>query len=283
MAVSAERARGNVLTWPFHQEHWLGSLWIPLLWWIFIPPIVFPLGTVPAIGWVLDAAARRGRQDSRLLPESRDLGRMIKYGLIFAAVGLLYFVILPLVFYAALFLNEQYANKQLSDVMAQSIQWGYAFVGHAFFGTPSPDFSTISNQYARLAREEEIVTLASTLVAGLYIVLVVPLFAAGTVRFALTGKARSFFHIFGNLGLFLTHLGGFLKFFFLYFVIGAVLAWLTFVFAVTVVIPIVLVASGFWITAYLAGNLAHGIWQSSEKIRAAAGASAPSAVVPGIP
>src|SRR5258705_13016318 len=101
--------------------------------------------------------------------------------------------------------------------MAQSIQWGYGFIGHVIFGTHSEDFSTISNQYARLVREEEITPLLSTLVAGLYIVLIVPLFVAGTVRFALTGKARSFFHILGNLGLFLTHLGGFLKFFFLSF------------------------------------------------------------------
>lgn len=211
MAASTKRARGNVLTWPFHEEHWLGSLWIPLLWWIFIPPIVFPIGTVPAIGWLLDATARRGRQDARLLPESRDLPRMIKYGLIFAGVWLLYFVIPPLVFSAAVLLNEQYANERLSGVMAQSIQWGYGFIGHVIFGTPSEDFSTISNQYARLVREEEITTLLSTLVAGLYIVLIVPLFVAGTVRFALTGKARSFFHILVNLGLFLTHLGGFFE------------------------------------------------------------------------
>src|ERR1700704_4079988 len=159
MAVSAEPARGNVLTWPFHQERWLGSLWIPLLWWIFIPPILFPLGTVPAIGWMLDAAARHGRQDPRLLPESRDLGRMIKWGLILPAVGLLYFVIAPVVFYGALALNEQHANQQMSDVVAQTIKWFYDFAVHLVFGTPSPDFSAISNQYARLVREQEITTL----------------------------------------------------------------------------------------------------------------------------
>src|SRR5882672_3499003 len=193
MAVNTERARGNVLTWPFHQEHWLGSLWIPLLWWIFIPPVVLPIGAVPAIGWSLDAIARRGRQDARLLPESRDLWRMIKHGLIFLAVWLIYFAIPPVVYGTAVLMNEQYANSALNDLLLKTAQWGDTYIYHVIFGTPSEDFSTISNQFERLARGEELSTLLFALAAGLYVVLVVPVFTAGMVRFALTGKARSFF------------------------------------------------------------------------------------------
>jgi uncharacterized protein DUF4339/uncharacterized protein DUF4013 len=291
LTESTPRPVGNAVTWPFHQEKWFKSVWIPLLaglcatllllllpillilWWL-VP--ILAVGLSFGIGWTIDAVKWRGRQESRLLPESKDMGRMFKDSFVLAA-NVICFAI-PLGIFALLVaFNKEYTMNQQFEWIVDWIKWGCTYMRHLISGTAYEHFATICGRYEEFIRRAGLRDLLLHLLAPAYIVLAIPMFAVGAIRFALTESFGSFFHIFGNVGLLFQHFGGFLKFLFLSFVLNIALGVLSLVFSETFIVPVVLVASSFWITAYLAGNLAGKIWKSSAKIRAV-GDSVPALV-----
>src|SRR5437016_13791535 len=85
--------RSNPVSWPFLEKNWFSSLWMLLLWW-FPLPVPVPVGILLGVGWMIDAARRRST-GMGLLPESRDIGRMLLDGF-FVALFLVLYILLPL-------------------------------------------------------------------------------------------------------------------------------------------------------------------------------------------
>jgi hypothetical protein len=295
LVESRPRTMGNALTWPFHQEKWFEGIWIPLLAGlcatIFVPalivtfsaPFLLPIvlvmlvGLLLGVGWTIDAMKRQACQDSRLLPEIKDMGRMFKDSLILS-VGVFCFAF-PLAIFAILVqFNKQYTINVQFEWMVDWTKWGFAYIHHLISGTACENFASICARYQTFIRRAEIRNLLVHSLAPLYIALAIPMFAAGMIRFALTEKFGSFFHVFGNAGLLFRHFGGFVKFIFLFFVLTGTLA-LSLVFIETLLVPLLWFACSFWITAKFAGGLAAEVWKDNAKIRAAGG-SVPAMVRP---
>ncbi|HEY6764516.1 MAG TPA: DUF4013 domain-containing protein, partial [Candidatus Sulfotelmatobacter sp.] len=84
-------SEGNILTWPFHQDRWWESLWMPLLWWV---PV---FGTLISFGWTIAVIRRRAARQPEL-PRFADLGAVLKDGFVVAAMSVIYFAIPTLLF-----------------------------------------------------------------------------------------------------------------------------------------------------------------------------------------
>jgi hypothetical protein len=84
----------------------------------------------------------------------------------------------------------------------------------------------------------------------LYCVLALPLFLAGSVRFAVTGKARSYFQVPHNFRMVVGHLPRFLWVLALLFALNLILM------SLGIVGALLWLTAAVWIAAYLAGNLA---------------------------
>lgn len=248
--AAREPHTGNAITWPFHQENWISSIWIPLLW-------VFPVfGTFLAWGWSLDALRRRATRNPNMLPPSSDLGTMLKNGFIVSVAGALYFIAVP-------FVLGFLVQALLVMVNVQKFRAGGAW-------------QWVSNPHQAFVwtMEQGGLEWLLTVILPLSLLIGLPLFLAALVRFGITGKLRSFFNIFGNIFLLIRYMGDFLVFAFFVgvtlMVLGVIPTVITVFGLATVflalpfvtayfILSVVPVTVAIWITAYLAGTLSRDI------------------------
>lgn len=236
---------GNLLTWPFHYKRWWASLWMPLLWWI---PV---FGALLSLGWSIGVIRRRAKGRPELPPPS-DLGTVFKDGAVVTLMAVVYFV-LPTLFFGLLL---QY---QLLALMLHIVKGGWL----EFIFNPAKVLAMV------IEKQSLEYVLLSGIVPIICVVTAWPFFVIGELHYADTGKIRSFFNIFGNLGMMFRHLGGFLSYLFFVALIRlglyGISTILTPVLAVTIVLSLVafvvppLVAH--WMTAHLAGTLAREMFE----------------------
>jgi hypothetical protein len=266
---------GNALTWPFHQHRWFESMWIPLLWWFPLPP--FCIGTLAGLGWMLDAIERRGIAAPARLPRGRDVGKMFKEGLVYLGAVIFYFSI-PLAVIALLVaLNKERSAEAFNMWANQGAVWCWDTARSWIGGPPAESFASIRGRFGEFLLHEQALALFFKVLAPLYIVLTIPVFAAGAIRYALARKAQTFFNPAANFVLVVEHLGGFLWFLLLYFGLQALILLVVTIFSETYVVPVMLVipvllgALDFWMVAYIAGSLAAKIWKRDARVRRLAG------------
>jgi hypothetical protein len=240
--------RGNAITWPFLEPRWHASVWMPFLWWAF-PPFGLYIG----LGWSLEAIRRQAIGDPQRLPRAQDLSPMMRHGFVVFLMTFLYFWI-PLAVLAKIF----EWNWLLQ--MWESMIWIWNAVLHR---PQEPLLAFLTRQTLKL--------LANASVPALYVALAVPLFVAARIRYALSGKIRSFFNLLGGVLLILRHLGGMLLYLFLAAVTQTALVILGLLFATTgigLMVSAILGGAGIWILSYLGGNLAQEVYQKDQSRKA---------------
>jgi hypothetical protein len=249
-ALPAAHPAGNAITWPFHQANWFSSLWMVLLGWL---PLPMPM-TIN-FGWLLDAAGRRGRGETELLPKAHNLPRIYLHGLIFWLMVVLYFVI-PLALLGMIYASEV---AQLSAAFDEWLATWFLNLGiqgaNAVIAVATdlriglyPQPSLV--EFFVDAMERYAAVIWAPMV---YCVLAFPLFLAGSVRFAITGKARSYFQVLHNFRIVVGHLPRFLWVLVLLFALNLMLM------SVGIIGALLWLTAAVWIAAYLAGNLAAAV------------------------
>ncbi len=243
-------ADGNAFTWPFQQENWPGRLWILLLGWI---PV---LGWLPAltisVGWMLDAMGRRGRGEADSLPRPRSILQMFVHGIVYWSMLVLY-VAVPLWLFGAIFAAETaiivdefhlWMVNSSENAVITAINVVALILGltRQIPLIPQQDLLT-------LIRHWSVAYTAGFLVPLLWVGFAFPVFMASTIRFAVSGRFRSYFRPIANTEFVLRHLFGFL---WLFAVMIAILV-------VTALLPLVgtylFFTLGVWIVAYYGGRL----------------------------
>lgn len=189
LAPPAEQSR-NVLIWPFQEQGWPSSLWMTFAW-------LLPLGQLVTFGWSVEALGRRARSQSPLLPQSRDLARILFYGLVIVVVWVVYFLI-PVSVMVWLF-----------NLSWLQVAWQFfVLLWDAFLHRPHESLALFLT--GRVLQE-----LSNSAAPLVYLAIATPLFLAGWVRFAVTGHWWSFLRFVSN-GLFcLRHIGDVLLYLFL--------------------------------------------------------------------
>ncbi len=231
--------RGNILSWPFHQQSWFESLWMTLLWWFPVP--LFPLGACLCLGWSVDAARRWSGKASDLLPRPEAFGRMFVDGLTVAAFFCLYIAIPVTIGWIATSLGA------LSFVVPL-LHWSWDYL-HNRATVPIADMlgSILVNYLIHRA------------LVLLYLVLAWPLFTAAGIRFVLTRKTASFFELPSCFDILFHNFGAILKFLILSALVSVAVAVADAIAAPTGIglpLAIPIGAAGVWSITYLFANLA---------------------------
>ncbi len=110
----------------------------------------------------------------------------------------------------------------------------------------------------------------------IYLILATPLFLVARLRYALTGKMRSFFNVFGNLMDCFRHIGRILLYVFLAAVTRLAVAAVGGLLAITgigLMVPLLLGAANVWILAYFAGDLAAAVYEQEKSANSARASS----------
>jgi hypothetical protein len=229
--------RGNVLSWPFHQRAWFESLWMTLLWWV---PLL-GAGVFLNIGWSIEAARKRSGRAPDLLPRAERFGRMLLDGLIVSFFFCAY-ILIPVT------LAWMITSLENLDFIIPAIEW----VWHVLRGQVAGNFIDIMTGVV-------IEHIKHRAMIILYLLLSWPVFTAAGIRFVLTRKASSFFHLPACLGILFRNFGAILQFLLLAGM-TAVAITVADAFAASTVIaaPLMILvgAAGIWILTYLYGNLA---------------------------
>jgi len=230
----------NALTWPFHQEQWWTSIWMPCLWWI---PVI---GTVISSGWTVGVIRRRAARQSELPPPD-DLNRVVKDGITVAVMSILFFVVPSLIFLTL-------AQFKLFELVMQLAKYGWIDL---LFNPGKVLWMVAEKGAIEYLLEVGIISTVCTLAAW-------PFFVIGELRFALTGKILSFFNLFGNINLMFRHLRGLVSYLFLVLSLRLALYTLSIILTSALVVTVVLALVTFiappviahLISARLAGTLA---------------------------
>ena len=240
-AMVLAQDKGNAVSWPFHQQGWPGSLWMPL-----IGSSLWPFGLLISLGWSVEAICRLGRGAAQPLPRSRDLARIFKHGFVVMAAIFLYFVIPLAILYK---LVEFSWITEIWDLIVAVWQ----ALTHT---SDTPLTATVIKFLLKL--------LANSTAPIVYMLIASPLFLVARLRYALTGQVRSFFNLFGNVGACFQSIGEILLYLFLGVVTKIAITFILAVVAPTVVgvgIPILLSAANTWILAYLAAKVAKKMYE----------------------
>ena len=175
-----------------------------------------------------------------LLPESRDIGRMLLDGF-FVALFLVLYILLPLL------LINLVTSFGLWTVFYDAVLW----LTHYLRNEPNFGFwATVYGQF--------LLSVWAPVMQALCVAIVTPLFIAATVRFTSTRKARSFLNVPANLYVLLRNLWGFVKFGLVSAIVVFALMLISGLLLPTgvgdiFIIPVV--AAGIWSISYLLGNL----------------------------
>ena len=234
---------GNALTWPFHQYHWWEGLWMPFLWWIpFFGPIV-------SFGWFVRVIRKRATSSYDELPRAQEFPQIAKDGLIVGVMAILYFLV-PI--FLILFFCEY-------EVLAK----GLVLLKGGWIGIIFSPYRTI-RAMAEQGAFQYILDIG--VVPTICAIIAWPLFILGELRYSITGKIRSFFNLFGNIGLGFRYFGDLFVYALSVFMIRIALYLLPAIFAtllgstvflapVAIVLLVVPVAIAHWVVAHLAGTL----------------------------
>jgi hypothetical protein len=243
-------ADGNAITWPFQQEHWPRRLWILLLGWI---PV---LGWLPAltisVGWMLDATGRRGRGETDRLPRPRNIVQMFVHGIVYWLMLILY-VAVPLWLFGAIFAAEtaiivdefhlwvvnSSENATITGINVVALSLGLA---KPVALVPQQDLLSLIQHWA-------VAYTAGFFVPLVWVAFASPVFAAASIRFAVTGQFRSYFRPIANIEFVLRHLFGFLWLF------AVMIANLVVASLIPLAGTYLLFTVGLWIIAYYGGRL----------------------------
>ena len=261
------------LTWPFHEPSCFASMWIPLLWWIFVPLTPAPPLALIALlggmllnaGWFIDAVRRRGHRDPSPLPHSGSFLVMLKDGALFFVMIFFYFTI-PLLVIGVLFQWSQ--DSLVADAIKWAGHWIYYWI---FAGAQDPRPESME---AFVVAQEQAAVL-SWLAPIVYLFLSIPLFVVATVRFAVTRKFVSYFKVISNLFLLVRHFGSFLVLSLLAVIWygllygGAIAVAAVFLPLVGAVAAVLLLPATLWVAAYLAGNFGAHLCKSKFVAREA--------------
>jgi hypothetical protein len=239
---------GNVLSWPFHQRAWFESVWMTLLWWF--PAPLFPLGAFLSVGWSIEAARKRACRAADLLPRPERFGRMFLDGLIVSLFFCAY-LLLPVT------LAWMITSLESFDFVVPAITWGWHLVRGEVAGNLLEILTGVLVEHIK-----------HRAMIVLYLLIAWPLFTAAGIRFVLTRKATSFFHLPGCIGILFQNFGAFIQFFVL-----ATLAAIAVTVADALVAPtgigapliIPLGAAGVWVLTYLFGSLAVKVQPSRQQ------------------
>ncbi len=241
------KSKGNAITWPFKENRWYLSLWMPMAWW-FLPPF----GLFLCLGWSVDAVGRMGRDEEESLPGIGDIGSILKRGFIVLVMACLYFFI-PLFIIAKIV--EWNWLLQASDFFV----WLWNIIRHK----PHESF------FPFLARQ--IVKAAATATApAIYVAIAAPLFLAARIRYSLYGKSSAFFNVFASAWLVMQNLEGVLLCLFWSVLAEVALGFVGLVLAATGIgLPgtVIVGAAGIWILAYSAGSLGAQVYEKDQKKR----------------
>lgn len=226
---------GKALTFPFQERSWPARIaWLPLA------SLVPVFGSILLRGWRLDLVRRVSREDAQILPDPRDLGRFLADGVVLLLMTLLYH--LPLLLFLAVFgLSKVGATL---DVLWWAVQTFFADGAAAFWA---------------LVADVTLGLLVDWLVPILYFVAVWPLHRMAMVRFAITGRHRSFLQVWTNLVLCIRFLPEIFLAFFVDFVALRLLRWVAralITIGVGAVIAPLASALYFWATGHIFGQVA---------------------------
>jgi len=201
-----------------------------------------PPGLLVTLGWWVEALRRRARNQSPLLPQTRDLARILFYGFVIVAVWFVYFIV-PVSVMVWLF-----------NLSWLPVVWEFfVLLWDAFRHRPHEGLALFLTGRVLL----ELSNSAAPLV---YLAIATPLFLAGCVRFAVTGHAWSFLRLISNTLFCLRHIGDLLLCFFLSALLYSGLLLLA---GLVVAVPlfgqlavITLAAASVWILVWIATPLA---------------------------
>jgi hypothetical protein len=234
-------AKGNLITWPFHQPRWAASLWMP-----FLGSLMWPFGMLIGLGWSVEAIGGLARSPAHSLPRSRDLARILKHGLVVIVAIIFYFVI-PL-----LILSTVFEFRWVTEIWDLIVA-----IWRALTHSSQKSLSaTIIETLVKL--------LANSAAPIIYLLIATPLFFVARLRYALTGHVRSFFNVFGNIYVCFRSAGEILLYLFFGAITRGVIAIILAVVVGTVVgtiIPIALGAANNWILSYLAAKIAKQMYE----------------------
>lgn len=245
----------NPFTWVFHQNGWLGSVWILLIGWFFTP-----LPMTLSFGWMIDAIARRARGDPERLPKARDLLHMVRDGLVVWLAVVLIFAVPIVVFGGAFaFLDTEAANRITAWVLGRIFNpYIPAWDAFANFVNAIGAFGMVPTfGLLEPISFEQLITEIIAQGAGLllfymaYLVIATLGFLAGTVKFALSRKVGDYLHPFANFQLAAAHLWRFI----VVLLLLTALHYVNAILLVSTIGSILVVTFGIWIMADIVGRL----------------------------
>ncbi len=226
----------GALAFPFRQQRWLARIW----WLSF-------LGFIPLIdliilrGWRLDVVRRFSCGDRQLLPDLRNLMRFAVDGAILWTMTLIYTVVPFLIIMAA--------GQGVLTSLLEILRWFQA----AATGAQTIAFKELlSQEGGRLA--------GRLAIEAVYFVVAWPIYRAGMIRYAATGRILSFFRILANARFVATNLKEFVKMALYVIPTWIVIAGLSAMFSATgfgaLLVPAICLPLYYWSTAFEYGHLA---------------------------
>lgn len=231
---------GGALTWPFYQDSWVKSLWMPFLW-------ALPLGNFLSTGWALDSVRRRALRSPQLLPQPENAGSILARGFVVFIFWFIYFVI-------PLSLISWWMSWAWIAPIWELIVEIYQIALHR----PHEPISSFLMRNA-------FVFLSHSGALMFYAVLSAPLFLVARIRYAVTGRATSFFRLFANTGFglrcFWEILGYFVLAYLLQFAFTLAAVLLFSLPLIGQLLPFALGAAGIWARVFWAGKIGEKLHQ----------------------
>ncbi len=230
----------HAFTFPFRQASWpLKVWWLPLV--NFVP--IFNL--IAMRGWRLDIIRGIGKRGVEDLPSGKDLGRFLADGITLWFMTFLYN--LPL-----LVMLVMSGATMIGDTLAVTL-WA---IRALFDGSIS---------LVAVLTDWTIAVLSKMYLPFLYLLLLWPVHRAAVLRFAMTGRASSFFKVFSNLRLVLNHLPDFMLLFFFDVMmtrigLGIINGLLLGLGIGVALVPAVTIPLYYWTTGHLYGQVAAKVW-----------------------
>lgn len=266
--VNEARAFVTAPVYPFLQKDWAAKMWIFAV--LSYVPI---LNVIIARGWRMDYIRRLGWREDRALPAPRDWPTFLKNGiLLWLSTGV--FLLVPAVVLTIFGLDG--LLDLWNDVMGLlSLLSGYFLLG----ALPTDEFLRLLWAFVL---EELAATAIVFLVENIWLIIYIPIYRIGMIRFALTGNLfRSHLAVKKNLRfLFRNFVDILLMYAFNIFNVGLVLI-VNVVLTATVVgvplIPILLFFMPYWNSGYEYGLLARIMVEQEQLVLGRAEAVQPAA------
>lgn len=232
--------------YPFTQKDWIQKMWL----FAVISYIPF-VNLIIARGWRLEFVHRLGWNYERPLPSPRDTIRFVSNGiLLWIVTGL--FLLVPVIIISVLGLGglREFWNDLIHLFsLAWDFLWGRKSSGE--FGSSMVSF----------ARNELLESFWKFLIENIYLLIYVPLYRIGMIRFALTRNlVASLFAFRKNLKFIYRNFIEVILLYCFFLVELAVAFIVTWVLALTIIgvplIPIIIVYMYYWSTGYEYGHIA---------------------------